>query len=161
MARAMGRAHQLAAEGPGRAPVPGRSPRSLRTMEAPGASHWERGERRGPRRLLVAAIVLLLLVGACGVGALWIFNSPGFRVAREIYESSRSVVNGANYANVAGQGEVLTIITNRDVSRQEALTFQCDKVVPLLARERLSPRIVLRHPDGDFVLQNEPCPRGS
>lgn len=120
-------------------------------------SDWERGQRRGPNRLLLGLIVVALAVGGCVALGAMVFTSPGFRAVSEIYANSKSIVNSAHYSVVNGRPDRITITVARDVSRAEALRFECERVVPVLVREHVNAEIWIYHPDGDYVLQNAPC----
>ena len=77
--------------------------------------------------------MLLVLVVVIGAGFVWLFNSTGFRIAREVYDCAKDVVTSANYYS-SPEGDRLTITVARDVTRDEALRLQCQTVLPLLAR---------------------------
>lgn len=85
------------------------------------------------------------------------FTSPAFRVMGEIYEGSKSIVTGTHYSQFSGQPDRLTITMARDVTRAEALRFQCERVLPLMFREHVNAEVWIYHPDGDYTLKNEPC----
>jgi hypothetical protein len=121
------------------------------------ASNWEGGQRRGPPRLLLAVLVVVLVVGGCVALSVSMFTSPAFRVMGEIYEGNKSIVNRTHYSQVVGQPDRLAITMARDVSRAEALRFQCERVLPLMVREHVSAELWIYHPDGDYILRNEPC----
>lgn len=121
-------------------------------------SNWERGTTTHRRSCLLLVAVALLVIASGIVGAAWLFNSPGLRVAREIYDAAPDIVTRTHYAALTGTGDTLTIVVARDVTRDEALELQCQTVIPLLLREKLSARIVILHPDNDFRLEGAPCP---
>lgn len=125
-------------------------------MAGQAPSNWERGSGSGrSRRLIVVAVVATLVVAAVGA-VLFGLNSTEFRIVRELSEGSPQTVSTIYY-QVAPQ-ERLTITTKSDVTREDAVAFKCETVLPLLAREHLSPQIEIRHPGNDFVVVNEPCP---
>jgi len=118
-------------------------------------SKWAQGHRPGVGPLgcvLLIGLVVLLAIG----GAFWIFQSPGFRVATEIYASAPDIVTSAHYSSTP-TGDTLTIRVARDVTAAEATQFVCTSVVPLLVREHLGARIVVTHPDGAFWLDTYSC----
>jgi hypothetical protein len=101
--------------------------------------------------------VAVVIIASAVVGALWLFNSPGLRVAKEIYDTAPDIVTRTHYAALTGTGDTLTIFVARDVTRAEALVLQCEVVIPLLLKEHLSANIVILHPDNDFRLDGAPC----
>ena len=126
-------------------------------MDERAVSNWERGATKGRRScLILLAVVLFIIAGAVGA-FVWLFNSPGLRVAGAIYDAAPNIVTRANYASITGTGDTLTIFVARDVTREEALKLQCQIVIPLLLKEHLCPRIVILHPDNAFRLDGAPC----
>ena len=125
-------------------------------MTPAAPSNWDRLGTSGLRPSGWARLLLLILVAIVLV-FVWLFNSAHFRVMREIYEGNPQIVTNTHFSTTSS-GDTLTVTVARDVSREEALRLQCETIFPLLAREHLSPRVVVRHPDGGFVLEGVSCP---
>jgi hypothetical protein len=122
-------------------------------------SHWEGGRRSGPPALIVALIVVVFVVGAIAAGFVWLFNSPGVRIAGELYEAAGGEITVAHYSYATG-GDTLTIRFADVLTRGSALSFHCEEVLPLVMREDLAPRVAIQHPGGAYVFDGESCPSG-
>jgi hypothetical protein len=123
-------------------------------MDEPARSNWERGATKSRRSCLILLLVSIVIVACVVAGVVWLFNSPGMRVAGEIYDAAPDIVTRTHYAALTGSGDTLTIFVARDVTRDEAIRLQCQIVIPLLLREHLTARIVIQHPDNDFQISD-------
>jgi hypothetical protein len=127
-------------------------------VDQPPVSQWTIPKNQGRRPIVVVLVLLVVVVAAFAGIFVWLFNSPGFRVAQELYTEAPAIVTQAHYSTLNGGADVLTILVARDVTRDEALTLQCQTILPLLERYHLAARVVIEHPDGAFELDGVPCP---